>query len=489
MWLVFILFVHACPVCYGLYIFILHKSRQQPIWSMTEDNGPIYLFLLQLVGGAALATCFYHFIVYLYQREKLFLYYALYLFVTAGFIAYRVVNHYFLNDSGVTQRWYYSTEEVLQCAHYYFYFLFGIMAYRHYNALPGYMWKYWKYFLSWSLPVYALSFFLISFFTGDDKYHGIPAVLSGVFRLTLIISSIVIQVAFLFNAVNGILRLILIASIVYLACGVLSIISNRQGISLLGIPDIGWIFTGIFLDIMFFSAAMGARLKGIAREQRESLQKIQQQEIEKLGAVYATQEKERRRISQELHDDIGSTLSSISLMSTVLKKRIPEKPEAAIQLAGKMEETSRQMIETMSDIVWSNNPANDTVQHLNNRLQQYMTNAFESSNTHYSLFVNKPADDNKVDMYLRREVYLISKEIINNTAKYGKAINFSLQLSFYNDHIALVAADDGDGFDATGAKAGNGLNNIRLRVKKYNGSATLETAAGKGTKWIISIPV
>ena len=205
--------------------------------------------------------------------------------------------------------------------------------------------------------------------------------------------------------------------------------------------------------------------------------------------MYATQEKERRRISQELHDDIGSTLSSISLMSTVLKKRIPEKPDAAMQLAGKMEETSRQMIETMSDIVWSNNPVNDTVQHLNNRLQQYMTNAFESSSTHYSLFVNKPADDNKVDMYLRREVYLISKEIINNTAKYGKAINFSLQLSFYNDSITLEAADDGCGFDAVNGKMGNGLNNIRQRVKKYNGTALLETEEGRGTKWLISIPI
>jgi signal transduction histidine kinase len=456
---------------------------------MIEDNGSIYTFLLQLVGGAALVTCFYHLIVYLYQREKLFLYYSLYLFVTAAFIFYRIINHYFFNDRAVELRWYFSTEEVLQCAHYYFYFLFGIMAYRHYQSLPGYLWKYWKYFLSWSLPVYGLCFFLISFFTGDDKYHGIPLVLSIIFRAVLMISSVVIQIAFLFNSSNGILRLILAASIAYLGCGILSFTSNLQAKSFFGIPDIGWIFIGIFLDILFFSAAMGARLKGIANEQKESLLKIQQQEIEKLGAVYATQEKERRRISQELHDDIGSTLSSISLMSTVLKKRIPEKPEAAIQLAGKMEETSRQMIETMSDIVWSNNPANDTVQHLNNRLQQYMTNAFESSSTHYSLFVNKPADDNKVDMYLRREVYLISKEIINNTAKYSKAFNFSLQLSFNNDHIALVATDDGDGFDVSGAKAGNGLNNIRLRVKKYNGSALLESEEGKGTKWIISIPV
>ncbi len=456
---------------------------------MVEDNGNLYTFLLQLVGGAALSTSVYHFIIYLYQKEKLFLYYALYLFVTAGFLAYRVVNLYFLESHGPTLRWYYSTEEVLQAAHYYFYFLFGIMAYRHYKSLPGYLWKYWRYFLSWSLPVYAVSFFFLSFFSQQDKYHGLPQIISIVFRLVLMVSSVIMQIAFSYSSVNNILRLILYASIIYMGCGITSMIANSKGGVLWGVPDIAWIFIGIFTDIVFFSAAMGARLKGIAQEQRESLLKIQQQEIEKLSTIYATQEKERRRISQELHDDIGSTLSSISLMSTVLKKRIPEKPESAVELAGKMEDTSRQMIETMSDIVWSNNPANDTVQHLANRLQQYMTNAFENSSVHYSLFVNKPAEENNIDMQLRREIYLMSKEIINNASKYSKAINFSLQLSFNNDQIKLEASDDGDGFEEDKAKLGNGLNNIRLRVKKYSGTAHLVTGKGKGTRWLIQVPV
>lgn len=456
---------------------------------MIEEYSLIYSFLLQLVGGAALATCFYHFIVYLYQKEKLFLYYSLYLFVTAGFIAYRIINQYFFNNTASRLPWYYSTEEVLQCAHYYFYFVFGIMAFRHYKALPNYMWRYWKYFLSWSLPVYAVTFFFVSFFTEQDKYHGLPLALSGFFRLILMVSSTVMQIAFLFNAINNILRLILYASIVYLICGILALVCNILHIAILGIPDIAWIFVGIFSDILFFSAAMGARLKGIAKEQRESLLKIQQQEIEKIAAVYATQEKERRRISQELHDDIGSTLSSIALMSTVLKSRIPEKPDAALILAGKMEHTSREMIETMSDIVWSNNPANDTIQHLHNRLQQYMTNAFENKETLCNLFINRPSNDQAIDMQLRREIYLICKEIINNASKYSHAHHFTVRISFEENAINITAVDDGDGFDAASVKPGNGLNNIRQRIKKYGGQVQLTSAKGNGTQWAISIPL
>ena len=453
------------------------------------DTGFIYAFFFFFVGGAALVTAFYHIIVYLYQKESLFLYYSLYLFVTAFFIAYRIINHYFYDDNAVTERWFYSTEEVLQAAHYYFYFVFGIMAYRHYNALPDYLWKYWKYFLSWSLPVYALSFFFISYFTQQDKYHGLPLDLSRIFRLVLIFSSIFIQIGFSYNAKNGILRLILIASITYFCCGILAFTSNIQQKSYFGIPDIAWIFIGIFLDILFFSAAMGARMKGISDEQKESFAKIKQQEIEKLSAIYETQDKERRRISQELHDDIGSTLSSISLMSTVIKKRIKDRPEAALMLAEKMEDTSRQMINTMSDIVWSNNPANDTIQHLSNRLQQFMTNAFEDTTINNSLFVNKPADETSISMELRREVFLICKEIINNARKYSNAYNFILKLSFEKTVIRGEATDDGAGFNEATIKPGNGLSNIRNRVKKFGGTVALNSEINNGTSWTFLIPL
>ncbi|MEP6674326.1 MAG: sensor histidine kinase [Ferruginibacter sp.] len=454
-----------------------------------ENNGSLYSFLLQLVCGAALVTAFYHLIVYFYQKESLFLYYSLYLFVTAVFISYRVINYYFYNGAAVRERWFYSTEEVLQAAHYYFYFVFGIMAYRHYHCLPGYLWKYWKYFLSWSLPVYALSFFLLSFFNHEDKYHGLPQQISILFRLLLFVSSLFIQFGFFRNARNGILKLILVAGITYFCCGLLAMISNLKHIQFFNVPDIAWIFIGIFLDILFFSAAMGARLKGIAEEQKDSLLKIQQQEIEKLGAVYAMQDKERRRISQELHDDIGSTLSSISLMSTVLKKRITDKPHAALQLAEKMEDTSRQMINTMSDIVWSNNPENDSIQHLVNRLQQFMTNAFENSSTNSSLFVNKPADENSINMEIRRELYLICKEIINNACKYSRANTFALNLSFNKDNITGEAMDDGIGFEEPTTRPGNGLNNIRQRIKKHGGTVTLHSKTNDGTKWNFNIPL
>ncbi len=285
------------------------------------------------------------------------------------------------------------------------------------------------------------------------------------------------------------MKLILAASITYFICGILAFTSNIKGISFFGIPDIAWIFIGIFLDILFFSAAMGARLKAISDEQKESFARIKAQEIEKLGAIFSAQDKERRRISQELHDDIGSTLSSISLMSTVIKKKIIDKPEAALMLAEKMEDTSRQMINTMSDIVWSNNPANDSIQHLSNRLQQFMTNAFEDTIINNNLLVKKPVDENSISMEIRREVYLVCKEIINNASKYSKALNFSMELSFDKDAIKCIASDDGVGFDEARTKAGNGLNNIRQRIRKFGGTVILHSKLDEGTRWNFTIPL
>jgi len=89
-------------------------------------------------------------------------------------------------------------------------------------------------------------------------------------------------------------------------------------------------------------------------------------------------------------------------------------------------------------------------------------------------------------MQLRRDIYLICKEIINNTAKYSNATDFNLNLSLKQKAIILAASDNGIGFDEKSVNKGNGLINIRQRVNSYNGEVNLTT--DYGTTWHITIP-
>lgn len=209
------------------------------------------------------------------------------------------------------------------------------------------------------------------------------------------------------------------------------------------------------------------------------------QRIAKLLAV----ERTRQRIGKDLHDDIGTTLSSITLMNTVLKKKIVSQPEEAVRLANKVESTSREMIQNMSDIVWSINPGNDTLEKLINRLQQFMNDAFENSDAYYELVVSPDLNTHKINMETRKDAYLICKEIISNAAKYSNATRFCLKMHMHNNSLLIDAEDNGDGFDTNKEKTGNGLTNIQLRTQKHKGVCRYTSAAGEGTRWHIELKI
>ncbi|MBK7307889.1 MAG: hypothetical protein IPI88_13215 [Chitinophagaceae bacterium] len=206
---------------------------------------------------------------------------------------------------------------------------------------------------------------------------------------------------------------------------------------------------------------------------------------QKMNRIIAV-ERTRRTISKDLHDDIGTTLSSITLMNAVLKNKIESQPDEAKRMAAKIETTSRDMIQNMSDIVWSINPNNDTLEKLIYRLQQFCTDVFDKPGIQYHLTVDEEIKSKVLSMQLRRDIFLICKEIINNAAKYSKAANFNLSLSLKQKTIVLVASDDGVGFNENAISKGNGLMNIRQRVNTYKGE--VELTSDSGTTWHIIIP-
>jgi signal transduction histidine kinase len=212
---------------------------------------------------------------------------------------------------------------------------------------------------------------------------------------------------------------------------------------------------------------------------------LYKQRIEKILAIQRT----RNAISKDLHDEIGTALSSITLMNASLKNKIISNPGEAIGMADKIETTSREMIGNMSDIVWSINPGNDTIEKLVTRLQQFAGDVMDDSDTVYKLTINEGLLDKPIEMELRRDIYLVCKEIINNAAKYAGASRFELALSLEKNDIRIQANDDGAGFDEATVKKGNGLSNIKQRIQRHRGGCEMRSAVNKGTSWDIRIPL
>lgn len=190
----------------------------------------------------------------------------------------------------------------------------------------------------------------------------------------------------------------------------------------------------------------------------------------------------RSKISHDLHDEIGSTLSGVALMSELTHQQLEQhKNEEA---KGHLEEITTQaqsMIQKMSDIVWAINPQNDSMQKVINKLNQYATNVCPAAGIAFHLQVDEKMMHGNMNMPARENIYLFSKEAIHNAVKYSGAANIKFFLRHHGAKNKIVISDDGCGFDPDLPASGNGLDNLRSRAKALNGDCRIRSVKGGGT--------
>ncbi len=193
----------------------------------------------------------------------------------------------------------------------------------------------------------------------------------------------------------------------------------------------------------------------------------------------------RNRIAADLHDEIGSTLSSISIYSEAVKK-ITDGNTAAAKVLNKISQNSTQVMETMSDIVWAINSSNDKIDNLINRIRIYAVQLSESTHFELHLAENEHIPDFKLDMYQRKHVYLLFKEAINNIAKYAQCNNVWIEFEASKSKFVMRIKDDGIGFDLNKSNekmslGGNGLFNMHKRATDLGGKLNISSTNGVGT--------
>jgi signal transduction histidine kinase/tetratricopeptide (TPR) repeat protein len=188
----------------------------------------------------------------------------------------------------------------------------------------------------------------------------------------------------------------------------------------------------------------------------------------------------RNNISQDLHDDIGASLSSINILNE-LARRNSSQPEKSKEYLSKASEDIQRISESLSDIVWNINPRYDDLQNLFVRMKRYAADMLDGKNIngHFDF----PADENSVQLSMtqRRDLYLIFKEAINNLVKYSGAKEALVSLKAGKHKITMQVKDDGKGFDKQLIKTGNGLQNMEQRAKASGGFLNIQSAPGKGT--------
>lgn len=200
-------------------------------------------------------------------------------------------------------------------------------------------------------------------------------------------------------------------------------------------------------------------------------------------------ERMRTRIATDLHDDIGATLSSISMYSDALKQQVKETLPHLEPVLDKMGENSRDMVNSMSDIVWAINPNNDDGSKLIQRMESYAADLCSMKNVLLQFRADETIGSMNLPLEYRKNIYLIFKESLNNALKYSRAKQIHVSVSKEQGKFIMIIEDNGMGFNAGKTSSGNGLINIVERAKEIKGNSIIDSVEGRGTCVKFSCPL
>lgn len=204
-------------------------------------------------------------------------------------------------------------------------------------------------------------------------------------------------------------------------------------------------------------------------------------------------EEVRTRLSRDLHDDIGSTLSSINILTSVARKKAEagDVEGAAASLTG-ISERSQRLQRNMSDIVWSVDPDRDTLVELLVRMREFGSSVLEPKGIAYR-FNSQGEPGTALPPMVKSNLYLIFKEALNNAAKHAQATEVIVAIDRRNNRLRMTITDNGKGLSdrngMAGIPGGNGLRNMRNRATEMKSDLRIDGAPEKGTTIDLSIPL
>jgi signal transduction histidine kinase len=253
------------------------------------------------------------------------------------------------------------------------------------------------------------------------------------------------------------------------------------------IPQVFW-KTGPFLalgGIAFAIVIAGLARTVTRRRMLHQLTRVEQQR---------TLERERTRIARDIHDDLGTSLTRVSLLSQSLRSAVPPDSPAAENLE-QVIHTSQEMTRAMEEIVWAVDPSHDSLDSVANYLGRFAQDFLSAAGMRCRLDLPVQLPSQPISAEVRHNLFLAFKEVLNNVVRHAGAREVNVALSVEAKRFVLSVADDGKGFSPAPAssspptRGGHGLANIRNRLAQIGGLAEVSSTPGRGTQVRLSVPL
>jgi signal transduction histidine kinase len=236
---------------------------------------------------------------------------------------------------------------------------------------------------------------------------------------------------------------------------------------------------GLLFEIFFFNLAILSKWTRIERE-AAIFELRSELEVEKL----------RNQISKELHDDIGSELSGISLYSHMATQQsLSGKTEEAGKSLSVIQQASNNIVARLKDIVWAINPVENELQAFSDKIEEYAIYIGTPDGFNVQMKTNASFPGINLPAQSKHHLFLICKEAITNAVKYSKGTSIEITIAHYPQQVNIYIADNGEGFDMETIRKGNGLDNMQKRADEIGAKLSLQSKRGEGSLVSVQIKI
>jgi ligand-binding sensor domain-containing protein len=196
----------------------------------------------------------------------------------------------------------------------------------------------------------------------------------------------------------------------------------------------------------------------------------------------------RNSISRDLHDEIGSSVSSVNMLSMVAKKQLGE-GHPVTPLLTQISQSAQNAGDSINDIIWSIHPQNDSIERILLRMKELAAEMLEPNEIAYQIDFDNQLTRLDIPMQDRRHLFMLYKEALNNLIKYAGCKNAFLSMQVIDNNLVMKIEDDGIGFDKANHKPGNGLINMQQRAIEMKAELLITASPGKGCSIVLHYPL
>jgi signal transduction histidine kinase len=245
-----------------------------------------------------------------------------------------------------------------------------------------------------------------------------------------------------------------------------------------------WLFRTLFVAAIAGSIGGTIRYIGVRKLQRR-LRILEQQHA---------LERERLRISGDLHDELASNLSSIAMFSRILQDEMASAKEGAVpkpQLLERITTLAQESVDSIREIIWAIDPKEETLEKLLIRLRDMVAASCRAKGIHcrFDQPKGKQLASTNLPPELRRQLWLLLKEAVNNALKHSRCTELVLSAEYSGGILNVVVRDNGVGFDPAKVVRGKGLGTMRTRSEQIGASLELKSGTGEGTSFLVSLKI